>query len=259
MLLLISPAKTLDFETPAVTRSHSQPAFLEESQVLIEQLRRMSPDGVGALMSISDTLAELNHARYMNWHRPFTPRNAKAAVLAFQGDVYTGLQAEQFSAAEFDYAQQHLRILSGLYGLLRPLDLIQPYRLEMGTRLHNPRGPNLYSYWGDHITRALNHQLEALGSRYVVNLASQEYFKAVQTSGLNAEVVSPVFKDRKGEGYGVISFYAKKARGMMAAWALRNRLQTPAELQAFAEAGYRFDPDSSTPHGPVFLRDVAQS
>jgi len=240
MLTLISPAKTLDFETPAVTDLHTQGDFLEHSAELIDQLKLQSPEDIGVLMKLSAKLSELNVQRFHDWCLPFDQKNAKAAVLAFKGDVYTGLDAETFSADDFDYSQKHLAILSGLYGLLRPLDLIQPYRLEMGTKFANTRGANLYTFWGTIITEAINQRLAASGSDVLVNLASNEYFKAVKPKLINAELLTPVFKDEKNGQYKIISFYAKKARGLMAAYIVQNKVKSVAELCQFDVAGYRF-------------------
>ncbi len=255
MLILVSPAKTLDYETPAAVRTATQPALLEESQLLIDQLQGMTPDGISSLMGISEKLGNLNFERYIDWHTPFTKSNAKQAALAFKGDVYTGLAAEQFSAEEFKFAQKHLRILSGLYGVLRPLDLMQAYRLEMGTKLVNARGKDLYEFWGDQITENLNKQLRSLKSDTVINLASNEYFKAVNNKQLNAEIISPAFKDLKNGNYKIISFYAKKARGLMAAWIIKKGLDDPSQLNKFRSEGYRYSADLSTPLQPVFIRD----
>ncbi|HET8710848.1 MAG TPA: peroxide stress protein YaaA [Spongiibacteraceae bacterium] len=261
MLIVISPAKTLDFETPAPIDTCTQPQFLDESQILIERLRELDPIQIGKLMSISDDLAELNHRRNMNWSTPFSRANAKQALLAFRGDVYIGLQADTFTAQDFEFAQKHLRILSGLYGLLRPLDLMQPYRLEMGTALMNARGRNLYAFWGDRITAALNAELqqEVAGHKQrepvLVNLASEEYFKAVHPKALAARVVTPIFKERKGDAYKVVSFYAKKARGTMSRYIIRNRLNDVTELKRFAEDGYAFNAKFSTTDEWVFTRE----
>lgn len=240
MLTLISPAKTLDFETPAVTDVHTQAEFLEHSAELIDQLKLQSPDDISALMKLSSKLSELNVQRFHDWCLPFDLSNAKAALLAFKGDVYTGLDAESFSADNFSYAQTHLGILSGLYGLLRPLDLIQPYRLEMGTKFSNSRGANLYTFWGSIITDAINQRLELSNSKILINLASNEYFKAVKTKQLNAELITPVFKDEKNGQYKIISFYAKKARGLMAAYIIKNKVKSVQQLCEFDVAGYRF-------------------
>lgn len=255
MLIVISPAKTLDFDNPPVYRKHTQPAFLDRAEVLIETLRGLGPADLSALMNISADLGELNYRRNLNWSRPFTAGNAKAAVLAFRGDVYTGLDADSFSTEDFAFAQQHLRILSGLYGLLKPLDLIQPYRLEMGTALTNPGGKNLYEFWGDAITLALNKALAKAGAPVLVNLASNEYFKAVRPGRLAAEVITPVFKERKGDGYKIVSFFAKKARGLMSAYIIKQRLEDVEALKAFDVAGYRYDPRQSTAREWVFTRE----
>ncbi len=257
MLIIISPAKTLDFETPAETRTATQPVFLEDSKQLIEELQQLPSDGVSKLMTISSKLGDLNHERFMNWHLPFTKNNAKQSVLAFKGDVYTGLDAEGFSASDFRYAQKHLRILSGLYGVLRPLDLIQPYRLEMGTKFANLRGKDLYQFWDDSITVELNKLLKDLKTDAVVNLASNEYFRAVHRKDLQADVISPAFKDLKNGKYKILSFYAKKARGQMAGWIIQNGIGDAEQLKKFRVAGYRYSAELSTPHEPTFIRDAA--
>jgi cytoplasmic iron level regulating protein YaaA (DUF328/UPF0246 family) len=256
MLIVISPAKTLDFETSATIDAFTQPQFLDDSQLLIERLRELDPIQIGKLMSISSDLAELNHARNMNWSTPFSRANAKQALFAFRGDVYVGLQADSFTKRDIEFAQKHLRILSGLYGLLRPLDLMQPYRLEMGTNLTNARGKNLYAFWNDKITAALNAELQSAKAPVLVNLASGEYFKAVHPKALAAPVVTPIFKERKGNAYKVVSFYAKKARGAMSRYIIRNRLQNIAALKQFAESGYRFNAALSTDDEWVFTRDA---
>ena len=255
MLMVISPAKTLDYDTPPVIDKSTQPRFVEHSVELIEVLREKSPQDIAKLMSLSDKLASLNVARYGSWERESTPQNAKQALLAFKGDVYTGLNAEDFSSDDFAFAQQHLRMLSGLYGLLRPLDLMQPYRLEMGTKLVNPRGKDLYTFWGERISQWLNEDLEAQGDQVLLNLASQEYFGAVKPKALNARVIDTVFKDQKNGQYKIISFYAKKARGLMARYVIKERLQDPEGLKDFNLDGYRFDAASSSENQLVFLRD----
>ncbi|TMU23622.1 peroxide stress protein YaaA [Halomonas sp. ATBC28] len=257
MLSVISPAKTLDFETPPTTEQVTQPDFLKHSQALITILRDYSPQQISELMGISDKLAGLNAARFEEWHPPFTLSNAKPAAQAFQGDVYTGLQAENFSEAENRYAQSHLRILSGLYGLLRPLDLIQAYRLEMGTKLPNSAGKDLYAYWKPILAPALNEAIAESGSNVLVNLASNEYFKAVDTKQLNARIITPVFKDEKNGTFKIISFYAKKARGLMSAWLIQEQVNDPDELKAFDVAGYRFDASASQGDTFVFTRKEA--
>jgi cytoplasmic iron level regulating protein YaaA (DUF328/UPF0246 family) len=254
MLIVLSPAKTLDFDTPAPLQHYTQPAFLEQSQQLNQVLRGYDAAALGKLMGISEELARLNERRNHSWTLPFDPGTAKQALFAFRGDVYTGLEADSFSAADLDWAQQHLRILSGLYGLLRPLDLMQPYRLEMGTRLPNPVGKDLYAFWGASLTEALNAALAAQGDGLLVNLASEEYFSAVKPALLQGRIVTPVFKDWKNGRYKIISFYAKKARGRMAAWIIRERLQDAAGLCNFAEDGYCFDAALSSENELVFCR-----
>ena len=254
MLVLISPAKTLDYDSPLATEQFSQPALLDESAKLIRLCQSLTPAQLASLMKISDTLAGLNAARFAQWHPEFDFYNARQAVLAFKGDVYTGLAAERFSDEDFLVAQSHLRILSGLYGVLRPLDLMQPYRLEMGTRLANERGADLYAFWGMRITEQLNLALQAQGDEWLINLASEEYFKAVQVARLQGQVISPVFEDEKAGQYKIISFYAKKARGLMARYLLSHRLRQTGDLLGFAEQGYRYCAECSTPARPVFRR-----
>jgi len=254
MLMIISPAKTLDYESPLATETHTQPDFLDDACELIDQLKELEPHQVSNLMSISDKLGQLNAERFQSWHTPFTPDNARQAVLAFKGDVYTGLDAESFSSGDFSFAQKHLRILSGLYGLLKPLDLMQPYRLEMGTRFENTRGKDLYAFWGTKITDALN-QLLASDDKVLVNLASNEYFKSVQKKHLDARLVTPQFKDWKNGQYKMISFYAKKARGLMCRYAIQNRITQADDLKGFNLDGYYFSEDQSDNNNWVFLRD----
>lgn len=257
MLILVSPAKNLDFDTPLATKKHSQPDFLEQSQTLINDLRELKPDDISALMKISPKLGELNWQRYADFSTPFTPENARPAVLAFNGDVYTGLEASSFCEADFDFAQEHLRILSGLYGALRPLDLMQPYRLEMGTKFApaDSEASNLYGFWNEQITDALNTQLKTLNSDVVVNLASNEYYKAVKPKRLTAQVITPVFKDLKNDNYKIISFYAKKARGLMASYIIRNKITDAGQLENFDSAGYYYSAEHSTATELTFLRD----
>lgn len=255
MLMVISPAKTLDYETPPVIASHTLPQHLDDAQVLIDCLRELSPQQIGELMHLSDKLAGLNVARYDSWTPAVTEQNAKQALLAFKGDVYTGLNADDFSSDDFAFAQRHLRMLSGLYGVLRPLDLMQPYRLEMGTKLANPRGKDLYAFWGDSISEWLNQALAEQGDDLLLNLASNEYFSAVRRKVLKARIIDVQFKDWKNGQYKIISFYAKKARGLMARYVIRERLTDPAQLLAFDCQGYRYDADQSTPESLVFLRD----
>lgn len=255
MLTVISPAKTLDFDTAAPARRATQPQFLARAAELVEDARALAPDDIRNLMGVSETIAELNHRRFMNWSQPFNKRNAKHSLLAFKGDVYVGLEAETLDDNELSFAQQHLRILSGLYGLLRPLDLMQPYRLEMGLPFANRGGKNLYEFWGTAITDALNKAIRKSGTNVLVNLASQEYFRAVQAKSLNADVITPVFRDLKGERYKVISFYAKKARGQMARFIIENELQAPDDLKQFKTGGYCYNKKESSAREMVFTRD----
>lgn len=255
MLIVLSPAKKLDYESPLPEVPTTLPPFTEQSAELIDILRDYSPQDLAHLMKLSDKLAELNVGRYLAWSPEFTETNSRPAVFAFSGDVYTGLQADSLEREDLDFAQQHLRILSGLYGILRPLDLMQPYRLEMGTRLPTPYGKDLYQYWGDKLAAQLSQELQRQGDNVLVNLASNEYFKAIDNKALEAEVISPVFKDYKNGQYKVISFFAKKARGAMARWIIDNRITEASDLRDFDSDGYRYDAASSTPQAPVFLRD----
>ncbi|MBC3767815.1 peroxide stress protein YaaA [Neptunicella marina] len=254
MLVVVSPAKNLDYDTPASTSEYTQPRFLEQSQQLIDVCRELSPQQISSLMSISDKLAALNAARFASWSLPFTADNAKQAILAFNGDVYAGLEATNFSEEDFAQAQNQLRILSGLYGLLRPLDLMQPYRLEMGKKLNTAKGKNLYEFWDSQITDMLNQDLAEQGSDVLINLASNEYFKSVKKAKLNANIITPVFKDQKNGQYKVISFFAKKARGMMARFIIQNRLDNVEQLQDFDLGGYQFAPAESNNSELVFKR-----
>lgn len=257
MLFLLSPAKTLDYQSPLPELPHTLPGFLDDSAHLIEVLRRQSPQQLATLMDISDPLATLNAARYQAWSRKFTERNARQAVLAFDGDVYDGLQARKLKPADLEWAQQHLRILSGLYGVLRPMDWMQPYRLEMGTSLKVGDAPNLYRYWGSRIAEALNATLAADKTPVVVNLASQEYFKAVDRKALKARVIDCVFEEWRPGGWKIISFSAKKARGLMARYAITRRVETPRKLEQFNLEGYAFDPAASQAERLVFRRRTA--
>ncbi len=258
MILVISPAKALDYETPVSVSTHTQPDFLDDSAALIEVLREKSPAEIAALMALSDPLSTLNVARYASWSRPFGPDNARQALLAFNGDVYEGLDARSLSADELAWAQDHLRILSGLYGVLRPLDLMQAYRLEMGTRLANPRGKNLYEFWGERITDELNRLLareeEAGRERVLLNLASDEYFKSVKPKKLKGRIVTPVFEDWKGGRYKIISFYAKRARGLMSRYVIGKRIDEVVALQGFDAEGYAFAADASDADTLIFRR-----
>ncbi len=254
MLIVLSPAKTLDFETPPVVETHTIPDFLADSRKLVRRLAGFDPAGLAGLMKISDALATLNVARFGAWKTPFTPANAKQAVLAFNGDVYEGLDAGALRPAQLEWAQSRLRILSGLYGLLRPLDLIQPYRLEMGIRLENERGKDLYAFWGDRLAGALAAELAGHRHPVLVNLASEEYFKAVSRRALGRAVVQPVFQERKGTAWKVVSFQAKRARGAMARYAIEHRIEDPKRLQRFDVDGYAFAPEASDDETWVFRR-----
>src|SRR5690606_1846916 len=258
MLMVISPAKTLDYDTPPATQRYTQPQHLDHAEQLTEQLRELSPLQIGELMHLSDKLSALNAARYGSWTSDFTPDNAKQALLAFKGDVYTGLAAEDFSEADFDFAQGHLRMLSGLYGVLRPLDLMQPYRLEMGTKLANARGKDLYAFWGERISGWLNEALAEQSDDVLLNLASNEYFGAVKRKALQGRVIETEFRDLKNGQYKIISFYAKKARGLMARYVIKERLNDPQGLKDFNYQGYRYSAEHSKLDTLVFLRDQPQ-
>jgi uncharacterized protein len=257
MLFLLSPAKTLDFESPLPELPHTLPAFVDDAARLIEVLRRKSPQQLATLMDISDPLAALNAARYQAWSAKFTERNARQAILAFNGDVYDGLQARELKPADLDWAQQHVRMLSGLYGVLRPLDWMQPYRLEMGTALKVGAAANLYQYWGGRIAEHLNRELAADKTPVVINLASQEYFRSVDRKVLKARVVECVFEEWRPGGWKIISFSAKKARGLMARYAIMKRAETPRKLESFNLEGYAFDPAASQAERLVFRRRTA--
>ena len=254
MLMVLSPAKTLDYESPLATDVHTLPDFIPRSAELIATLRDKSPAEISSLMQISDPLAELNVSRYASWTKKFSFRNARQAVLAFNGDVYEGLDARSLNPKQLTWAQDHLRILSGLYGLLRPLDLMQAYRLEMGTRLQTQRGKDLYAFWGDELTGHLADTLKSLKSKALVNLASEEYFKAIHADDLPVPVIAPVFEDWKGGKYKIVSFHAKRARGLMARYAIEKKITAPEKLQAFDTEGYAFAPAASDATRWVFRR-----
>ncbi len=254
MLLILSPAKALDYKTPPHVATYTMPAFLERSATLISQLRELSPADIANLMDLSDPLAVLNFNRYAEWSLPFTPENAKQAVLAFDGDVYDGLAAKTLSADDLAFAQQHVRILSGLYGILKPLDLMQAYRLEMGTKFKNEGGKDLYAFWGETLLAAINAELADMARPVVVNLASEEYFKAAVGRKIAGKVIQPVFEDWKNGKYKIISFYAKRARGLMTRYAVLNRLTQPEDLQGFDADGYAFAPEASDKTTWVFRR-----
>ena len=258
MLVVLSPAKSLDFNTEPATTAFSTSAFLDETERLVKTMKRKKAKDLMALMSISEKLADLNVARYADFQTPLSPGpTTKQAAFAFTGHTYVGFDAASMSDADLDYAQNHVRILSGLYGILRPLDLIHPYRLEMGTRLKTRRGDSLYKYWGDRLAKALSDELESHPNRLIVNCASNEYFAAVNRPNLDTAIVTPVFKDRKGDAYKIISFFAKEARGAMASFIVRNRIDTIDGIREFAFKGYGYSPSMSSDDTPVFCRDAA--
>jgi len=258
MLAVISPAKKLDFETPAKNLPAGQCDLLNEAQILMQRCKELTATDIASLMKLSDKLAGLNAARFGEWQTPFNTDNAKHAIHSFKGDVYVGLDADTLTNDDLEFAQSHLRILSGLYGLLRPLDLMQAYRLEMGTKLDNVRGKNLYEFWGNKVTDTLNIALKAANSEVLVNLASTEYFKAVKTKNVNAQIITPIFKDYKNGQYKIISFYAKKARGLMVRYMIDKRVSTPQELEAFDYEGYQYDAEQSSDNSMVFMRKIAE-
>ena len=255
MLIIISPAKKLDFDSLPQTDDYSISDCLSDSSELINTLRPYSVAQLEKLMHLSNNLAQLNYDRYQDWSLPFTPQNAKQAILTFKGDVYAGINIESFSDDQLNFTQDHLRILSGLYGLLRPLDLMQPYRLEMGTRLGNRRGKNLYEFWGSQITQLINQQLQQCGN-VLLNLASNEYFKAVKQKEVTGQIITPVFKEKRDDGsYKIIGIYAKKARGMMSAFILKNKFEDVEQIKQFKEAGYCYNKALSNGSDWVFSRE----
>ena len=255
MISIISPAKKLNFNSESPIKAFTQCDFLNESQKLVDQAKEYSFDDIMKLMSVSENIANLTAQRFQDWNMPFDGQNAKQAVLAFNGDTYTGLDAENFNSDDFNYSQDHLRILSGLYGLLRPLDLIQPYRLEMGTKMKNTKGKNLYDFWGTKISEQLNSDIENHESKYIVNCASDEYFKVIDLTTLNVPVIKPIFKDVKNGIPKVISFFAKRARGMMSKYIIKNRVESIDQLHLFNDSGYEFQPDQSNDHELIYIRD----
>ncbi len=254
MLAILSPAKSLDFESGLPRGTHTIPEFLDDSEQLAHRLREFTPRELSQLMGISDKLGELNACRYAAWKKPFGRKNARPAVLAFNGDAYRGLRAWEFSGRDLSWAQRHLRILSGLHGVLRPLDLIQPYRLEMSTPLETAAGNNLYDFWGDRLTQVVRDAIQDSGTPVLVNLASREYFSALDLSALGARVVTPRFLDFRSGKYRFVSFLGKRARGMMARFIIERRMRFAKGLLEFSEAGYRYDPEQSTRDQPTFVR-----
>lgn len=256
MLFLLSPAKKLDYDTPVQVQQHTQPLFVDQATALIKVLKTKSAEDIAGLMDLSQALSELNVRRYAEWKPKFTQSNSRQALLAFNGDVYEGLQAPTLTAAQLEWAQEHVAILSGLYGVLRPLDLMQPYRLEMGTRLRTPRGKSLYDFWGSEIAAYLNERTADHKRPVIVNLASEEYFKSVDLKVLQARVVQCVFQDWKSGAWKIISFHAKRARGLMARYAIQHKAGTPEKLQGFDSEGYAYDASASTPDKLVFRRKL---
>jgi cytoplasmic iron level regulating protein YaaA (DUF328/UPF0246 family) len=254
MIITLSPSKGQDFETPTPSDIHTLPDQLADSQLLINEAKKLSSEDVSELMDVSENISNLNVQRFQDWNRDFNTQNAKAALFAFKGDVYSGIQKESYNDDDLAYAQNHLRILSGLYGALRPMDLIQPYRLEMKTRLKNPRGDNLYQFWGDKITQQLNESLEGQAEKVLINLASNEYFKSVTPKILDGKILSVNFKETKDGKTRVIAIFAKKARGMMADFIIRNRIEHPEDIKDFGSDGYKFDAKESTDSNWVFSR-----
>lgn len=254
MLIVLSPAKSLDYKTPCKVKTTTLPEFVAESAKLIADLKKLSPQEIANLMGLSDQLAALNVGRYRDWSKKFTEENSKPAIYAFNGDVYDGFDVQTLNAKALEFAQSHLRILSGLYGTLRPLDLMQPYRLEMGTAFKNTRGKDLYAFWGDRVTNSLKKLLEQEKKPVLLNLASEEYFKVLQAKSLACPVVSPVFQDGKDGKYKIISFYAKRARGLMARYVVENRITNPEDLKGFNLDGYKYVASESKPEKPLFRR-----
>ena len=254
MLIVLSPAKSLDYKTPAKVKAPTLPEFVSESAKLIADLKKLSPQEVANLMGLSDQLAALNVGRYSDWSKKFTEENSKPAIYAFDGDVYDGFDVKTLDAKAIAFAQDHIRILSGLYGALRPLDLMQPYRLEMGTSLKNARGKDLYAFWGERVTDSLKQVLEQQKKPVLLNLASEEYFKVLQAKNLDCPVISPIFQDGKDGKYKIISFYAKRARGLMARYVVENRITDAADLKGFNLDGYKYVPSESKPEKPLFRR-----
>ncbi|WPP48541.1 peroxide stress protein YaaA [Catalinimonas niigatensis] len=257
MISILSPSKTQDFADDSLDISkidYTEPLLLQESGVLVKELRKKSVKAIEQLMSVSENIATLNHERFQHFSTPFSPENARQALLAFKGDVYTDIDVHAYKKVDFNFAQKHLCILSGLYGLLKPLDLIQPYRLEMKTKLKNPKGKDLYQFWGGKITGQLNELLKDQKTKVLINLASNEYFKAIKPAELDAEIITPVFKEHKDGEYKTIALYAKRARGMMANFIIRNRIDSPEKLKTFAEAQYEYRETLSSEKEWVFVR-----
>ena len=257
MIIVLSPAKTLDYENKNGDENYSSPVFLNKSKKLINELKKKKRSEISSMMKLSDKLTNINLDRYQSWKAQKMPSdNAKQSIYVFKGDVYQGLDAESFSKADTKFAQKHLRILSGLYGILKPLDIIEPYRLEMGTKLKTQNGDNLYDFWGNNIAKEIEKELKVLKSKTLINLASNEYYDSIQSLAEDIDVISPVFKDKGKDGkYKIISFYAKKARGYMASWLIKNKINKNDDIKKFSEEGYKFSAQESTKDIPVFLRN----
>ncbi|BCE00229.1 peroxide stress protein YaaA [Marinicellulosiphila megalodicopiae] len=258
MLVVVSPAKSLDYETPLTTELYSEPQFLKQTYQLAKQAKKLSPANIASMMKLSDNLAMLNYERFQHFEKDFTKENSRQAAFAFNGDVYTGLDFYTLDQDKINYAQRHLRMLSGLYGVLRPLDLMQPYRLEMGTKFEIGKAPNLYKFWGNTLANYLNDEIKSQenDTQYLINLASTEYFKSVPKKEMQFPIIEPVFKDFKNGDYKIISFFAKKARGLMARYIIDNEIKNPTQLQKFNVDGYEYHPELSKQNAPVFLRKL---
>jgi cytoplasmic iron level regulating protein YaaA (DUF328/UPF0246 family) len=254
MLIIISPAKTLDYKTPISIQGETEAPFLRESAKLIKVLKKLNPNDISGLMKVSSKIAYLNHDRFAQWQLPFPAGTTRQALLAFKGEVFNGLDAYSFSQEEMDYAQEHLRMLSGLYGVLRPLDMMMPYRLEMGTKLAQGKNKHLYEFWGDKITKNIQESLNEQKQKVLVNLASNEYYKSVKSSKIKARIITPIFKEAKGDQYKVIAIFAKKARGLMSRYIIKNRIETPEDIKLFNEAGYFYNEILSTENEFIFTR-----
>ncbi len=254
MKIIISPAKTLDFEKKYPSASHSMPVFIKESETLIKQLQKLSVKDILSMMDISEKLAQLNYTRFSDWHLPFTTENAKQAIFAFRGDVYDGFDADTLHENELESTQKRLRILSGLYGLLKPLDLIQPYRLEMGSKFENNKSKNLYEFWGESISKQLNNEMKESGDKILLNLASNEYFKAIHPQKIKSKIITAHFKEEKNGKYSIVSFYAKKARGMMSRFIIENEIEKIEDIKAFDLENYSLNERLSNESNYVFTR-----
>lgn len=254
MIIVLSPSKTLDYKTKIKAEHYTIPEFLKESGQLIKCLRKKKASEISELMGISSKLSELNYQRYKDFSTPFTPNNARQALLAFKGDVYEAIDINEYTEKDFIFAQQYLRILSGLYGLLKPLDLIQPYRLEMGIKLKTPKAKDLYEFWGDKITKAINSAMKDQKNPLLVNLASQEYFAALNEKKLDGQLLNIIFKEKQAKEYKIIGLFSKKARGTMADFIIRNRIEKAQELLDFSEDGYKFNKKLSDDKNYVFTR-----